>query len=358
MPRTGLGEYEAVVVLARRANFRAAAQELGASPSALSHVVAKLEERLGVRLFNRTTRSVSPTEAGEQFVGRIGPALAEIGDTVEAVNSYRDTPVGTLRINTTAEAARQIASPIVAEYLRRHPQMKVEIATASAFIDIVASGFDAGIRLTEAVPQDMIAIPFGGEQRQVVVGSPAYPSRNPAPQTPGDLLAHACIRARMGSGAIWRWEFERRGEAQAIDVPGALTLDEPNVMLEAALAGIGLTYLNEAQVAVDLAAGRLVRVLDEWTPPYPGLCLYYSGRRRARRTEGHDRPDPGTAAGAVVPSAAVQRPSPTTAAAEPRDHPALKAATADRNCRAPRRSPFWRSDRPRRRWPRQRADGS
>jgi DNA-binding transcriptional LysR family regulator len=279
MPRTGLGEYEAVLVLSRRASFRAAARELGVSPSALSNTVAALEARLGVRLFNRTTRSVSMTEAGEQFVGRLAPALADIQSAVEAVNSHRDTPAGTLRINTTAEAAQLIVSTIMAEYLRRYPQMKIEIATETALVDIVAAGFDAGIRLAEAVPQDMIAVPIGPEQRQVVVGSPSYLDGRTAPQTPGDLLAHDCIRARMASGAIWRWEFERRGVPVAVDVQGPLTLDEPHVMLDAALAGIGLAYLNERQVAPHLAAGRLVRVLEDWTPPYPSLSLYYPGRR-------------------------------------------------------------------------------
>jgi DNA-binding transcriptional LysR family regulator len=279
MPRTGLGEYEAAVVLARRANFRAAARDLGVSPSALSNTIAGLEARLGVRLFNRTTRSVAMTEAGEQFVARVAPALAEIDGAVEGVNSHRQTPAGTLRINTVAEAARRIVAPIIAEYLRRYPEMKVDIATDSALVDIVAGGFDAGIRWAETVPQDMIAVQIAPEERRAVVGSPEYFSENPKPMTPGDLLSHRCIRGRLGSGVIWRWPFESHGAEMAVEVQGPLTLDEPNVMLDAALAGIGIAYLNEAQVAEELAAGRLVRALEDWTPPYSGYALYYPGRR-------------------------------------------------------------------------------
>jgi DNA-binding transcriptional LysR family regulator len=277
--KTGLTEFNAVVAVARLGSFRAAATELGMSTSALSHAVAALEGRLGVRLFNRTTRSVSPTDAGAQFIARVAPALADIGGAIESINSHRDTPAGTLRINTSAGAARMILTPIILEYLRRYPDMNVVLVTEGRLVDVVGQGFDAGIRLAEAVPQDMIAVPIGGDIRMVVVGAPAYFEGREPPRVPADLLQHRCIRARMATGAIWRWEFEQRGEAVEIDVPGALTLDEMTLMLEATLAGAGLAYLSEWYLREHIASGQLVAVLEDWSPPYPGLCLYYPGRR-------------------------------------------------------------------------------
>ncbi len=228
--------------------------------SALSHAIAALEAKLGVRLFHRTTRSVSLTEAGEQFVSGVAPALGQIREAMARAGSHRDTPAGTLRINTSAGAARQM-EPLVFEYLRRYPDMTVDIVTEGRLVDIVVDGFDAGVRLAELVPRDMIAVPLGPDQCFAVVGSPAYFKQHPKPRTPADLSRHRCIRSRLPSGGIYRWEFERHGEALAIDGEGPLILDEPNLMLAAARAGFG------------------VRVLDEWTPPFRGLSLYYPGRR-------------------------------------------------------------------------------
>jgi DNA-binding transcriptional LysR family regulator len=281
MTRPSLVELEAVATIARRGSFRAAALELGMSSTAVSHAVAGLEARLGVRLFNRTTRSVSLTAAGEQFLAQVAPALADIRAAVEGVNAHRETPTGTLRLNTSVGAARQILGPLILEYMARYPDMRVDIVTEGALVDIVKGGFDAGFRLAEFVPQDMIAVPLGPEQRSVVVGSPDYFARHPAPQTPEDLRRHRCIRARMASGKIYRWEFEQRGEVMEIDVDGPLTLDESTVMRQAALAGVGLSYLSIWDVADDIAQGRLVAALEDWSPPYPGLCLYYPGRRHA-----------------------------------------------------------------------------
>jgi DNA-binding transcriptional LysR family regulator len=272
-------EYDAVLAVARLGSFRAAAIELGMSPSALSHAIAALEARLGVRLFNRTTRSVSPTDAGAQFIARIAPALGTIGEAIEAINNQRETPAGTLRINSSAGAARMILTPIILDYLRLYPEMNVVLVTEGRLVDVVGQGFDAGIRIAEAVPQDMIAVPIGGDQRMVVVGSPGYFAEHPQPQAPEDLMAHRCIRARMASGQIYHWEFEKRGQAVAIDVPGQLVLDEWTLMLEAVLASAGLGFLSAWSVAPHLASGRLVAVLEDWTPPYPGMCLYYPGRR-------------------------------------------------------------------------------
>jgi DNA-binding transcriptional LysR family regulator len=278
MKTTGLAELEAVLAVARHRSFRAAANELDVSTSALSHSVAALEARIGVRLFNRTTRSVSLSEAGAQFVDSVAPALSSIRVALEQAGSFRDTPSGTLRINTSVGAAHQ-AMPVFIAFLQRYPEMKLDIVTEGRLIDIVVEGFDAGIRLADTVPQDMIAVPFGDKQRFCVVGSPAYFARHAPPRTPADLNRHRCIRTRMPSGAIYQWEFERHGETVRIDGKGALTLDEPGLMLAAARAGLGLTYLTEWTLATDLAAGTLVRVLDDWLPPLDGLCLYYPGRR-------------------------------------------------------------------------------
>ena len=278
MKTPGLSELEGVLAVARRRSFRAAATELGVSTSALSHAVAALEARIGVRLFNRTTRSVSLSEAGAQFVDSVAPALSTIRVAIEQAGSYRDTPAGTLRLNTSTGAARQIM-PLLLEYLRRYPEMKLDLVTEGRMIDIVVEGFDAGVRLAESVPQDMIAVPFNQPQRFAVVGSPAYFAEHPKPRTPDDLRAHRCIRLRMPSGRIYHWEFERRGETISVDVQGMLTLDEPTLVMEAAREGFGLAYMTEWNVAADLEAGTLLRVLKDWTPSFEGLCLYYPGRR-------------------------------------------------------------------------------
>ena len=279
MFKSGLTELEAVAAVARRGSFRAAAIELGMSPTSLGAAVAGLEKRLGVRLFNRTTRSVSLTEAGEQFLARVAPALVEIQGAFEGVNSHRDRPAGTLRINSSVGAAGQLLDPFVLEFLRRYPEMKVEITTEDRLVDVVAEGFDAGIRLMDAVPADMIAVPFGGDLHYSIVGSPAYFARRPKLEKPGDLMAHECIRARWPSGGLYRWEFRRGADAFTLDVPGQLTLDEHTLMLAAALGGAGLAYLWELPIREHVAAGRLVPVLEEWTISSSGLCLYYPGRR-------------------------------------------------------------------------------
>ncbi|WP_419736593.1 LysR family transcriptional regulator [Pseudomonas sp. COR18] len=278
MRTSGLSELEAVLAVARHRSFRAAAADLDVSTSALSHAVSALEERLGTRLFNRTTRSVALSEAGAQFVERISPALSTIRQAMEQAGSHAGVPSGTLRINTSVGAANQ-AMALFIEYMRRYPQMNVDIVTESKLIDIVAQGFDAGIRLHESVPQDMIAVPLGLPLRLLVLGSPDYLARHPLPQTPTDLYQHRCIRLRMPSGRIYHWEFSRHGQSLEVDVPGVLTLDEPGLVLEAARAGLGLAFISQWNAAADVAAGTLVPVLQDWTPALDGLSLYYPGRR-------------------------------------------------------------------------------
>ncbi|MGF6709808.1 DNA-binding transcriptional LysR family regulator [Luteibacter sp. W1I16] len=277
--RPGLTELEAVLAVASQGSFRAAAASLEMSTSALSQAVASLEGRLGTRLFHRTTRSVRLTEAGERFVSEVGPALTEIRGAIERISDHGDVPTGSLRINTSVGAARRVMGPYLIPYLQRYPQVRLDLVTEDRLIDIVREGFDAGFRTVDTVPGDMIAVPLGPPVRFAVVGSPGYFARQGRPATPADLARHTCIRARMPAGHIYHWEFERHGEASSVDVPGTLTLDEPQLMLEAARAGLGLTYLAEFNVADDLAAGRLERVLEDWTPPFDRLCLYYPGRR-------------------------------------------------------------------------------
>ena len=277
--QTGLFELNAVAAISAHRSFRAAATELGISPSALSHAIAGLEKRLGVRLINRTTRSVALSQAGERFLARVSPALREIEGAMEDVNAFRDTPAGSLRINAKERAAYQILRPVVAKYLRLYPDMQVELTMEGRTIDIVAEGFDAGIRLAESVPQDMVAIPCGPDSRFIVVGAPAYFDRASVPRSPADLLAHECIRRRMPSGNLYRWEFERRGEEIALDVPGRLTLDNDSLMVEAAIEGLGLAFVSDFWVTDHLATGALRAVLEDWTPPFPGLRLYYPPHR-------------------------------------------------------------------------------
>lgn len=278
MSDLALADLHAVAAIARQRGFRPAARELGVSPSALSHQVATLEKRLGVRLFNRTTRSVALTEAGEHFLARVQPALRDIDEAVEAVNRFRDSPAGTLRLNTSEGGALRIL-PILLGFLKLYPEMNVDLISEGRMVDIVAGGFDAGLRLAEAVPQDMISIPMGRDEEFAVVGAAAYFAGRPIPKAPADLLAHECVRARMPSGSLYRWEFERFGEEIRIDAPGRLTLGSHELALEAARQGAGLAYASLTSVEADLEAGALVRVLAEWTPPFAGLCLFYPRQR-------------------------------------------------------------------------------
>jgi DNA-binding transcriptional LysR family regulator len=279
MRKAGLNELEAVVAVARRRSFRAAATEVGMSTTALSNAVAGLEARIGMRLFHRTTRSVSLTEAGEQFVAMVAPAVAEIRRAMEAVNTHRATPTGTLRINSSLGAAHRVVGPIVLEYLRRYPEMRVDIVTEGRLVDVVAGGFDAGIRLAEDVPRDMVAVALGAPLRFAVVGAPELFRGRPHPRKPADLASFPCICVRSPSGSLYRWEFARRRTKLSVEVSGPLTLDAPTLMRDAALAGAGLAYLADWSVTEDVNAGRFVRVLDEWMPSSPGLALYYPGHR-------------------------------------------------------------------------------
>lgn len=279
MEQANLKELEAVIAIARRGTFRAAAIDLGMSSTALSHTIGRLEASLGVRLFNRTTRSVSLTDAGRLFMQQVAPSLQDLHAALETVRSQRETPSGTIRINAAPFAARAIISPLVLEFLRRHPDMNVDIVTEDKMVDIVRDGFDLGVRVAGLIPTDMIAVSLGRPQRHAVVGSPEYFEQHGKPLVPPDLLHHRCIRVRLPDGSLFRWRFEKDGEAVQIDVQGQATLDEASLVKIAVLESTGLGYTMEQEVLNDIEAGRLVRVLEDWTPPYPGLCLYYPGRR-------------------------------------------------------------------------------
>ena len=277
--RHSLIELDAVIAIMRKGSFRAAAIDLGVSTTALSNAIGKLERQLGIRLFNRTTRSVSLTEAGRHFVGKVGPALQDIHEAMDAARSQQETPSGTLRINAFATAAREILSPLLLQFLRRYPQVHIDLVTEGRLVDIVADGFDVGIRTADLVPSDMIAVPLGLYRRYAVVASPSYFTTHGTPLVPPDLQAHACLRVRLPNAALFRWQFEKEGQAIQVDVDGPMTLDEASLARMAVLNDVGIGFLMESDVREDIMAGRLVRVLEDWTPPLAPLCLYYPNRR-------------------------------------------------------------------------------
>ncbi|WP_332302668.1 LysR family transcriptional regulator [Rhizobium sp. GR12] len=279
MNQPSVKELEAAVGIARRGSFRAAAIDLGISTTALSHTIGRLEAGLGVRLFNRTTRSVSLTDAGRLFIQQVAPLLQDLRAVLEAVREQRETPSGTIRINAAPFAARAIISPLVLEFLSLYPDMHVDIVTEGKMVDIVRDGFDLGIRVADLVPSDMIAVSLGRPQRHAVVGSPEYFERYGTPAIPPDLFTHRCIRVRLPDGSLFRWRFEKDGEQLHVDVRGPITLDEASLTRTAILKGTGIGYIFEQDILPEIRAGRVIRILEDWTPPYPGLSLYYPGRR-------------------------------------------------------------------------------
>ncbi len=280
MSRFALRDFDAVLAVARRTSFRQAAIDLGMSTTALSHMIARIESELGVRLFNRTTRSVALTDAGKVFVDRIGPSLQDVREAIEIVRERRETPTGTLRINAPPFAARSPAfTGLILEYSRRYPDMHVDLVTEGQLRDIVAEGFDLGVRVASLVPSDMIALSLGEAQRFAVVASPAYLPARSRPLVPTDLLGHACIRVRLPDGSLYRWHFEKGGDTAQVEVSGPMTFDDLPLSRAAVRAGLGIGFFFEQDVIADIEEGALIRLLEDWTPPFPGLCLYYPGRR-------------------------------------------------------------------------------
>lgn len=279
MARPTLKELTAFTAVAEHRSFRQAADALGVSRSALSHTLRGLELNLGVRLLNRTTRSVAVTDAGARFLARLGPVLRDLDAAVDTLADDRGKPSGILRINANKSAARLLLRSVAPRFLAKYPDVELDLVSEGRLVDIVEQGFDAGVRLLEAVPQDMIAVQVGGGARFVAVASPAYLAKNGSPTTPEDLRHHRCIRQRLPSGKRYRWEFSKHGDEMAVDVPGALTLDDNDMMPEAAADGLGIAYVPMMHAQTMLETGQLVAVLGDWCPWIPGLALYYPANR-------------------------------------------------------------------------------
>lgn len=267
-------------MVAREGSFTRAAAQLGVSQSALSHGLRNLEARLGVRLLTRTTRSVSPTQAGERLLQSLGPLYQGIESELAGLSEHRDKPAGSIRLTTAEHAADTLLWPKLARFLPDYPDIKVEIAIDYGLTDIVAQRYDAGVRLGDQVEKDMIAVRIGPDLRVVVVGSPAYFARKPRPQRPHDLATHDCINLRLPThGGLLVWDFERDGDKIKVHGEGQLVFNTSSAILRAALAGFGLAFVPEDMVQEHLAAGRLASVLDDWCPPFPGYHLYYPSRQ-------------------------------------------------------------------------------
>ncbi|WP_413991363.1 LysR family transcriptional regulator [Labrys okinawensis] len=280
MPDMDLADLDAFAAVALARSFRGAAMKRGTSASALSEALRRLEARLGVRLLNRTTRSVTPTEAGQRLLERLAPALGEVAAALDAVNDFRDTPMGTLRLNVPTIVARAVLPRMLGEFMRRHPGITLEIVGHDSFIDVFAAGFDAGIRYDESLERDMIRVPLGPRtQRFVTAASPAYLAQHGRPAHPDDLLRHACIRHRFDSGNTPRWEYEREGESVTITPAGPLVATAMEMQVQAAIEGLGIIRSFEEFLAPALASGVLERILPEWEEAFSGPYLYYSSRR-------------------------------------------------------------------------------
>jgi DNA-binding transcriptional LysR family regulator len=281
MPRENLNDLVAFLAVAKQRSFTKAAAQLGVSQSALSHTIRGLEERLGLRLLTRTTRSVAPTEAGERLLRAAGPRLDEIDAELAALSELRDKPSGTIRITAHDHAVRAAVWPALEKLLPAYPDIKLEIVIDYGLTDIVAERYDAGIRSGEMVAKDMVAVRIGPDMRSAVVGAPAYFAQRPRPKTPQDLTAHTCINLRLPThGGLYAWEFEKDGRELRVRVEGQLVFNATGPMLDAALAGFGLAYVPEDSVRAHLADGVLIRVLADWCPPFPGYHLYYPSRRQ------------------------------------------------------------------------------
>lgn len=279
MSKPTLAELRAFMAVAEHRSFRRAADLLGITRSSLSHIMRGLEDRLGARLLHRTTRSVSLTETGERLLKRLDPLINGLDAALEDVVGEEGKLTGELRINGSEGAIRILLRNIVPEFLTRYPDVELDLVAEGRLVDIVGQGFDAGVRLGEAVPQDMIAVRLSTDLRFLAVASPHYLAAHPAPETPHDLSYHRCIRQRLPSGKRYRWEFQKHGQEVAADVPGSLTLDNTQLMTEAALDGLGIAYVPEDYAHEALKAGRLIAVLEDWSPRVPGLFIYFSGNR-------------------------------------------------------------------------------
>lgn len=281
MGSTDLSILSAFLAIAEERSFTKAAKRLGVSPSATSHAIRGLEESLGVRLLSRTTRSVAPTEAGEQFIARLRPALTDVQEALDQLSGLRDKPAGRVRLLIPRVAGTAVLGPKLAQFTRDYPDVVLDITTDDSRLDIVAGGFDAGIHFGEYIQKDMIAVRVSKDHRAAIVGSPAYFKSHPKPKAPRDLVSHLCINFRHGHGGdIYRWEFEKGRKSLSVAVNGPLIVDDVDIVIRAAIDGIGLAFVGEDKVEQQLASGALIRVLEDWCQPFTGFFLYYPSRRQ------------------------------------------------------------------------------
>jgi len=280
MVRNDLGIFAAFLAIGEARSFTKAAKRLGVSPSAMSHAIRGLEDDIGVRLLSRTTRSVAPTEAGEQLLARLRPALTDVQDAVDQLSRLRDKPAGRVRLLVPRLAGTTVLGPKVAKFTRDYPDIVLDITADDSRVDIVAGGFDAGIHFGEYIQKDMIAVRVSKDHRAAIVGAPAYFKSHPKPKMPHDLLKHRCINFRHGASGVYRWEFEKGKKSLSVAVNGPLIVDDVEILIRAAMDGVGLAFVSDERVAAELAGGELVRVLEDWCQPFPGFFLYYPSRRQ------------------------------------------------------------------------------
>ena len=280
MDNDDLNVLAAFLAVAEERSFTRAARRLGVSPSALSHAIRGLEERIGVRLLARTTRSVAPTDAGETLMARLRPALGDIREALDQLVGLRDRPAGRIRLLVSPLASTLVLAPRIGPFVEAYPDVVLEITTQAEPVDLVAAGFDAGIQLGEYVARDMIAVRVSPDQRAAIVGSPRYFETHTRPVSPRDLPNHRCINFRRGSSGLYRWEFEKDGQSLSVAVSGSVVVDSADLLIRSAVDGAGLAFGFEAHVAPHLENGVLVRVLEDWCPPFPGYFLYYPSRRQ------------------------------------------------------------------------------
>jgi DNA-binding transcriptional LysR family regulator len=280
MVRNDLSILAAFLVVAEERSFTRAAKRLGVSPSAMSHAIRGLEEGIGVRLLSRTTRSVAPTDAGEQLLARLRPALTDVQDALDHLSGLRDKPAGRVRLLVPRLAGTTVLGPKLAKFTRDYPDVVLEVTTDDSRMDIVAGGFDAGIHFGEYIQKDMIAVRVSKDHRAAIVGAPAHFKSHPKPKTPHDLLRHKCINFRHGSAGVYRWEFDKGKKSLSVAVNGPLIVDDVETLVRAAIDGIGLAFVSDERVAAQLASGELIRVLEDWCQPFPGFFLYYPSRRQ------------------------------------------------------------------------------
>lgn len=280
MVRNDLGILAVFLAIAEERSFTKAAKRLGVSPSAMSHAIRGLEDGIGVRLLSRTTRSVAPTKAGELLLARLRPALTDVQDAVDQLSRLRDKPAGRVRLLVPRLAGTTVLGSKIAKFTRDYPDIVLDITADDSRVDIVAGGFDAGIHFGEYIQKDMIAVRVSKDHRAAIVGTPAYFKSHPKPKMPHDLLKHRCINFRHGASGVYRWEFEKGKKSLSVAVNGPLIVDDVEMLIRAAIDGVGLAFVSDERVAPELAGGKLVRVLEDWCQPFPGFFLYYPSRRQ------------------------------------------------------------------------------